>query len=393
MTVASFIPRAVCGRCRRPVRVCVCAHLPTLAPKARVVILQHPKEERMAIGTAQMAARCLEGSTVVVGTRVDSHRKVALALADLARQPVLLWPGPDAQDLATSPPEGPITLFVVDGTWSTAKKMITENPKIAALPRYAIAPATPSEYRIRREPRAECLSTIEAIAAALGVLEGDPEPYRAMLVPFRAMVDAQIDHQQRLHHPRDRSRLARRVRTVWAPPPRLADPSRVVVVAAEANAWPFDQKERYPDEVVHWLAVRGDGTERFERLAHPQEPLAPAVELHTELTAAAIASAPSRAELFEAFRAFLREGDVIATWGSFATRMLQAEGLALPGPIVDLRRTASEWLRDSPGSIEDFVRDHADPANPPPVLGAGRGGRRLGQMLYVLQAIQKSRNE
>ena len=212
MKVASFEPRAVCERCRRPVGVCVCAHLPELAPSARVVILQHPRERRMPIGTAHMASRCLKGSAVVVGTHLEAHPTVVRALADPDRQPVLLWPGPGAKDLATSPPTGPITLFVVDGTWSTAKKLLKLNPSIARLARYAIAPKGPSEYRIRREPRAECLSTIEAISSALGVLEGDPEPYRAMMTPFRAMIDAQLVFLEKGGHPRDRSRLMRKAR-------------------------------------------------------------------------------------------------------------------------------------------------------------------------------------
>ena len=52
MKRAIFEPRALCARCRRPVGVCVCGHLPELAPSAHVLIVQHPREERMAIGTA-----------------------------------------------------------------------------------------------------------------------------------------------------------------------------------------------------------------------------------------------------------------------------------------------------------------------------------------------------
>ncbi len=388
MKAASPEPRAVCERCRRPVRVCVCAHLPSLSPKARVVILQHPRERDVAIGTARMASRCLEGSTVVVGTHVETHPKVVAALADPSRRPILLWPGPGAKSLVAEPPDGPITLFVVDGTWSLAKKLITLNPAIAALPRYAIAPAGPSEYRIRREPRAECLSTIEAVANALGVLEKDPEPYRAMMTPFRAMVDAQLAFQATGGHPRDRSRLLRKVKPAWAPTVALADPGRVVVVAAETNAWPIDAKDRFPDEIVHWLAIRGDESARFERIVRPTHPLAPSVTSHTYLSAAALLAGTGRAEFLEAFGAFVREGDTIATWGSYATRLMADAGLA-PGHVtVDLRRVAAEWRRGSPGSIERFV---GGLGVAPPVLGLGRGGIRLGLMLAALRAVLSPR--
>ena len=67
-----------------------------------MLILQHPKERRVAIGTAAMAARCLAGSAVVVGTHLDAHPTVAAALADPTRRAVLLWPGPDAIDVAVA---------------------------------------------------------------------------------------------------------------------------------------------------------------------------------------------------------------------------------------------------------------------------------------------------
>ena len=61
--------------------------------------------------------------------------------------------------------------MVVDGTWSQAKKVVRENPLLSSLPRYAFQPPAPSEYRIRREPQENYVSTIEAlpaIAAAVG---------------------------------------------------------------------------------------------------------------------------------------------------------------------------------------------------------------------------------
>ncbi len=342
----------------------------------------------MPIGTARMAARCLVDSALAVGTDLDTHPKVVQALGDVTRRPVLLWPGPDAEDLATSPPSGPVTLFAVDGTWAQAKKLLKLNPVIAALPRYGIAPAAPSEYRIRRPPRAECLSTIEALATALGVLEGDPEPYRAMLAPFRAMVDAQIAYAAKSTQPRFLGLERRQRRGLWRPPQALSDPSRVVVVAAETNAWPFDAKDVHPDEIVHWLAVRGDETARFSAVVRPTHPLAPRVEAHTGLAADLLLGGTSREAFLEAFATFLRAGDTIATWGRYATELVGEAGFASDHAVVDLRRVAADWLRDSPGSIERCVERLALVAPP---LGAGRAGRRLGLLLRVFRQVLEPR--
>jgi len=384
--VLTLVPthRALCERCWRPVSVCVCAHLPSLAPRTKVLILQHPREHRVAIGTARMAARCLQGSTLVVSTSLDEHEGVRRALADPLAPPILLWPGPGARDLARDPPVGPVTLVTVDGTWNLAKKLLKLNPGVAALPRYAIAPEQPSAYRIRREPSAECLSTIEALAQALGLLEGDPAAYGAMLKPFHAMVETQIEQHRRGQKPRTKERLRLRRRLPWVLPPLLAEASRVVVAAVEANAWPLNARDRHPDEIVGWFAVRGDGSRPVELIVRPTHGPAPSVGSHTGIPPERLLAGAPREGLRAMVESCLGPEDVLATWGSYATRMLREEGLLLGKAVVDLRRVASMWLRTRPGSIEHCAQQMG---GTPPVLGQGRGGRRLGLMLHVLRAL------
>ena len=70
-------------------------------------------------------------------------------------------------------PEGqrPRQLVIIDGTWHHAKTIVRDMPALHYVPRYRIAPDEPSRYRIRREPSAMFLSTVEATVAALRVLE------------------------------------------------------------------------------------------------------------------------------------------------------------------------------------------------------------------------------
>src|SRR6202000_769885 len=107
--------------------------------------------------------------------------------------PILLFPGDGAKDLAAEPPVGPVTLVVIDGTWWKASTLFKLNPFLRALPRYSLAPSAESRYRIRREPAAHCLSTIEALSAALGVLEQRPEGVPELLEAFDAMVETQVE--------------------------------------------------------------------------------------------------------------------------------------------------------------------------------------------------------
>src|SRR4051812_22362247 len=200
----SFEPRAECPRCRRPMVVCYCAHLPSLHTRNKVLVLQHPRERDKAVGTAHMASLCLPNSHVAVGVDFSADRSVERCLNDLTAPPILLFPSDDAHDLELSPPEHPVTLVVIDGTWHQARALLRKNRALLTMPRYGFRPTRPSEYRIRREPREDYVSTIEAMAMALGALERDPARFEALLVPFRAMVDMQLEYVARSPGPRHR---------------------------------------------------------------------------------------------------------------------------------------------------------------------------------------------
>ncbi len=178
----------------------------------------------MAHGTARMASLCLPGASLHVGVDWARHAPVMRALADPARPAILLYPGPGARDILREPPTGPVTLVVVDGTWPQARRVVRDNPALAALPRYAFTSPEPSRYRIRREPDGAYCSTIEALMHVLGVLEGDPARFRALLPPFEAMIDAQLACEASGPAPRPRV-----MRPARAPSPEPAGGDRAAL--------------------------------------------------------------------------------------------------------------------------------------------------------------------
>jgi len=387
-----FEPRAFCLRCNRPASVCWCAHVPSIATRTRVVILQHPRERYVAIGTGRMASMCLTSASLHLGVEFEHDAAVRAALADPTQPAALLWPGEGAIDIAASPPTGPITLVVIDGTWTTAKKLVRVNPFLASLPRYAFAPNAPSAYRIRREPRDDYVSTIEAVAHVLTVLEGDH--FQPMLAPFSAMIDAQIEYQARLHGARVRHRRNK----VHLQRPRLATEigsDRLVCVSGEANAWPYHEGESSPpDELVQWVAHRLATGERFEAVIAPRQRLAPSTTSHTQLSEERLAAGETFAHFAERWRAFLREDDVVCAWGHYARRLLLEDGGYLPSAYLDLRRSLGDNLRMKAGSIDDVGARIGLVPSPP--MGEGRGGERLARVYDVamhLTGIQRRYEE
>ncbi len=383
----------MCPRCERPESVCYCHALVSIETRSRIVILQHPREQGMPIGTAHMAQLCLPQASLHVGLAWDDSDVLREACGDPERPPLLLHPGPGARDILREPPAAPVTLIVVDGTWSQAGALVRDNPRLASLPRYAFHAPEPSQYRIRREPRAEYVSTIEALMHVLGALEGAPGRFRPLLRPMNAMVEAQVAAQARAPRPRPRPRDGR-------PRPHLTPRERLqreivarwddlVLVFGDANAWPYDTPQHaLGDELVHWVAHRPSTRGTFAFVVAPRNPLAPDAPRHTGLAPETLLAGGSPTELFAAFSAFTRPTDVIASWGHHGLRLFKDCGGALPGTFLDLRQAARKLTNAKTGTLERYAAAAAGatdtPRGPPPP--PGRAGRRLGMLIAILDA-------
>jgi DTW domain-containing protein YfiP len=361
--------------------VCYCAHLPALPTRTRVLLLQHPRERKMGIGTAAMAHLSLPNSLLRVGVDFAADPVVAETLA--GDSPYLLFPGDEARDIRELPRDRPITLVVVDGTWSQARSLVRRNPLLASLPRVAFVPNRPSDYRIRRQPAEFCVSTIEALAEVLGVLEGGN--FDSLLDPFRAMVDRQEwfatevrsnRHQRRTPRRQQRPSLAARLASDW---PRL------VCVQGEANGWPVNDPQHQDPEIVHFVACRLATGELYEAVVAPRRTLAPKTPKHVELTAERLLAGGTVEDWRRSWSAFSRPDDILVQWGGYYARLASEDGLALPQQRVDLRGELAQ-VRKPGATLDDCAAQLGARVTP---LGLdGRGGRRLSSLLALVSACR-----
>lgn len=165
-----------CTTCLQPEFACYCAWIEKVDLNIDFVILIHPKEvKKRRITTGRMAHLCLENSRLWMGHRFNDDHRVNALLGDANRHCVLLYPSARAANLSIMSADGlrsfvpsgkRLTVFVVDGTWSTAKKTVNQSPNLKGLPHFTFEMAAPSAFRVRLQPRLECLSTIEAIYQA-----------------------------------------------------------------------------------------------------------------------------------------------------------------------------------------------------------------------------------
>jgi len=192
--------RPACARCLRPGAHCLCRWIPSLDSRTRVLVLQHPEEARHALNTARLAVLGLRNAGLHVGQRFDAGLwRVA------GYRPCLLFPGDDAEVLSANEPPAagsPRLLVVPDGTWRQARGLLAAHPELAALPRVTLPGGAATRYRVRHADQPQALSTIEAVAAALDVLEA-PRSFAALLAPFEALVAGQIAAMGQARYQRD----------------------------------------------------------------------------------------------------------------------------------------------------------------------------------------------
>lgn len=180
-----------------------------------VLVLQHPQEQDRVLGTARLLARSLADARVSVGL---SWRNLGHAISggteqrtpDPRQWGVLYLGGGKVGDnvrrLCKAPlvavdrngeplPEQATALaglqgiVALDGNWAQAKALWWRNAWLTRLRRLVVVPEGPSLYgSLRREARADALSTLESVALAISVLEGDATVRERLLVPFRELI-------------------------------------------------------------------------------------------------------------------------------------------------------------------------------------------------------------
>jgi DTW domain-containing protein len=198
---------ADCLRCQKPAALCVCDAIVPIDNRVSVLILQHPQEQDRALGTARLTAMHFRHAILKVGLSWPSLSRILGRPADPQRWAILylgsakvaeLAPDRDIvvlnrrgeperdQDALLSDIDGVVLL---DGNWSQAKALWWRNPWMLKCRRVILGPRRPSRYgKLRREPRRDGLSTIEAAGMLVSRLEARPEIEAALNTNFERML-------------------------------------------------------------------------------------------------------------------------------------------------------------------------------------------------------------
>src|SRR5579863_2918830 len=197
-----------CPRCHKPMPLCVCDDIAPIDNRISVLILQHPQEQDRALGTARLTAMHLTNAVLKIGLSWPSLSKaLGHSVADPSRWAVLYLGSAKAADLGATDEVVAINrkgeveehqrgilreiegVVLLDGTWSQAKALWWRNAWMLKCQRLILGPSQPSRYgKLRREPRRDGLSTIEAAALVLSTLEKRPDIADALHASFARML-------------------------------------------------------------------------------------------------------------------------------------------------------------------------------------------------------------
>lgn len=169
---------------------CLCALIPKLQTRTRVVMLMHCYEFKKPSNTARLVWKSLPNSEV----RLQGEIRKPLDLENLVspdRETLILFPEASAallDEREAKRIERPVTLLVPDGTWKQAKKIAAYASMLPGTRRVCVPFKEPSRYFLRTADRSDRLCTLEAIARALEVLES-PDIRKALEGLLDQMVD------------------------------------------------------------------------------------------------------------------------------------------------------------------------------------------------------------
>jgi DTW domain-containing protein YfiP len=223
-----------CPRCRKSQPLCICDGIAPIESKIELLILQHPQEQDRALGTARLTSLHFSNAVLKIGLSWPSLSKaLGRPVEDPSRWAVLYLGSAKVADLQTDREVVAINrkgeveenqrailkdivgIVLLDGTWSQAKALWWRNAWMLKCQRVILGPKQPSRYgKLRREPRRDGLSTIEAAALLLGSLENRPDIEAALNASFERMLakvrEARVSIPELMPTPKPRRDYRRR---------------------------------------------------------------------------------------------------------------------------------------------------------------------------------------
>ncbi|KAK3222638.1 hypothetical protein Dsin_009663 [Dipteronia sinensis] len=207
--------RQICGHCERPKPVCLCHVIPTtpIITSTHILIVHHPLESQHKLNTARLLSKTLHHVTTHLSRKLLRSHLTHTHQSPSSTTIYLFPPSPGSPAVGLSEFKQSLNsdvrnlrLVVFDGTWKHAKEMVKASQGVLegfGAIRVCLDLDVDENSRgetiyndellLRKEPFKGCVTTFEAVARCLRVVEPDngEEIERILIGILREMVKLQ----------------------------------------------------------------------------------------------------------------------------------------------------------------------------------------------------------
>lgn len=196
-----------CYKCHRLEKNCLCHLIRPFATNVNFVILMHPMEaKKEKMGTGRITLAILKNSRMIMGVDFTEDSEVNELINNPDNHCMVMYPGEKSINVSEhdiTPLQNhlknqkKLVVFLIDGTWPCAKKMMRLSKNIKALPRISFTANHKSIFEIKEQPADYCLSTLESIHFFIQEcnrrgLERTNAEEDQLIDTFKAMIEFQI---------------------------------------------------------------------------------------------------------------------------------------------------------------------------------------------------------
>lgn len=154
----------------------------------QLIILQDPKEAKHALSSTPLLEKSILNAKRMIGEIFDP---VELLGENWQATSLLVFPQEHSLNQQQAIEHDFKHLILLDGTWRKVARMIHLNPWLSELSSFSIDHTKASQYLIRKSPREDGLSTIEAAVEVLNQLHANTS-FDPILGAFHKMIEFQI---------------------------------------------------------------------------------------------------------------------------------------------------------------------------------------------------------
>ncbi|WP_341659855.1 DTW domain-containing protein [Vibrio sp.] len=186
-----------CLKCGKSTKACICEWIHSLSANVELIILQHPTEAKKPMGTAKILTLSLAGCYLFQGENFTQHVEFNQLLCESGVQHFVLYPSDSSSDISKAEEvmnkNNKVRIILLDGTWKKAYKIWQLSSNLKNLPMLHLPKDLKGNYRIRKAPSNNSLSTVEAGFHVLSLLEPERD-FSPLLDAFNHMIDFQISN-------------------------------------------------------------------------------------------------------------------------------------------------------------------------------------------------------